>query len=264
MSAQVHQKTNPVNILKFIFRSPKRALELARKVGKRFFDKKSTLKKEELDNWLKSSAADLEAHLIKVDAALWEEAKNFHKEFEQRANEKLKEIPFAMGGGGHYPLLYFLTRRLRPSIVVETGVASGFSTQAILKAMQINGAGKLYSSDFPFFRVNEPEKYIGVLVDEELKQNWELFIEGDRINLPKIVGKVDHIDIFHYDSDKSYTGRDFALELVKTKLSSKGLIIFDDIHNNSHFYDYVKNNNITDYKVFFFINKYVGFLGNFE
>ena len=255
------QKTNLVNVARFIIKSPKRVLELFHKVNERLFDRSSTLKKEELDKWLKENAADLEPHLIKIDSALWDEAQNFYKEFDQRAKEKLKEIPFAMGGGGHYPLLYFLVRRLKPGVVVETGVSSGFSTQAILKAMQINGSGKLYSSDFPLFRVKDPEKYIGVLVDEELKKDWKLFIEGDRISLPKICSEIDHIDIFHYDSDKSYKGREFALKTIGPKMDKKSLIIFDDIHNNSHFYDYVRENNITNYKVFFFINKYVGFIG---
>ncbi len=255
------QKTNLVNIARFIVKSPKRVFELFHKVGERLFDRSSTLKKEELTKWLKENAADLEPHLIKINPALWEEAQKFHKDFEQRANEKLKEVPFAMGGGGHYLLLYFLVRNLKPGVVVETGVSSGFSTQAILKAMQINGSGKLYSSDFPFFRVKDPEKYIGILVDEELKKDWQLFIEGDRISLPKICSQVDHIDIFHYDSDKSYKGREFALKTINPKMNKNSLIIFDDIHNNSHFYDYVRANNVTNYKVFYFINKYVGFIG---
>jgi predicted O-methyltransferase YrrM len=255
------QKTNLINVARFVVKSPKRALELFHKVRERIFDRASTLKKEELDKWLKENAADLEPHLIKIDSQLWEEAKKFHEDFKHKAAGKLEKLPFKMGGGGHYPLLYFLVRRLKPSVVVETGVSSGFSTQAILKAMQINGSGKLYSSDFPLFRIKDPEKYIGILVDEDLKKDWKLFIEGDRISLPKICNQVDHIDIFHYDSDKSYKGREFALKTISSKTNKDSLIIFDDIHNNSHFYDYVRTNNITNYKVFFFINKYVGFIG---
>jgi len=255
------QKTNLVNVARFIVRSPKRFFELFHKVGDRIFDRSSTLKKEEHDKWLKENSADLEPHLVKIDPKLWEEAKKFGEELKHSAAEKLEKLPFKMGGGGHYPLLYFLVRRLKPSIVVETGVSSGFSTQAILKAMQINGSGKLYSSDFPLFRIKDPEKYIGILVDEDLKKDWKLFIEGDRISLPEICSQIDHIDIFHYDSDKSYKGRDFALKTINPKMNKNSLIIFDDIHNNSHFYDYVKANNIPNYKVFYFINKYVGFIG---
>ena len=258
------QKTNPINVARFILKSPKRLKELIHKVGERWFDRSSTLKNEELQRWLKENAADLEPHLVKLDPQLWEESSEFHRNFEKEAAEKLKAVPFAMGGGGHYLLLYFLVRRIKPEVVVETGVSSGFSTQAILKAMQINGKGKLYSSDFPFFRVKNPEKYIGILVDDDLKSNWYLNVEGDRIALPEICKMVHHIDIFHYDSDKSYKGREFAYKTIKSKLDEKSLVIFDDIHNNSHFYDYVRENNIKDFKVFFFINKYVGFLGKFE
>jgi len=45
--------------------------------------------------------------------------------------------------------LYNLIRDTRPSIVVETGVASGVSTAYILQALEDNRKGKLYSIDLP-------------------------------------------------------------------------------------------------------------------
>ena len=41
----------------------------------------------------------------------------------------------------------------------------------------------------------------------------------------------------------------------------------DDIQDNSFFYDYIKENNISNWKVFKFNNKYLGIIGkliNFE
>ena len=102
------------------------------------------------------------------------------------ADEKLKALDYDLGGGGNSPLLYFLVRSMRPRIVVETGVAAGFSSSAILTALKENGEGILYSSDFPYFRIKNPEKYIGLLVDEELKGNWTCLKQGDRFNLPEI------------------------------------------------------------------------------
>ena len=56
----------------------------------------------------------------------------------------------SLGGGGNFILLYFLTRKFN-KVVVETGVAAGWSSLAILGAFEKNGEGKLYSSDFPYF-----------------------------------------------------------------------------------------------------------------
>jgi hypothetical protein len=44
---------------------------------------------------------------------------------------------------------YAVTRKLRPSTVLETGVCNGFSTVAILQALEENHAGRLHSIDYP-------------------------------------------------------------------------------------------------------------------
>jgi predicted O-methyltransferase YrrM len=123
---------------------------------------------------------------------------------------------------------------------VETGVAAGYSTQAILKAIQVNGSGRLYSSDFPYFRLDRPEQYIGILVDDDLKANWELYVGGDAKNLKQIAAKIDRVDLIHYDSDKTYRGRRSALKLLEPLLSQNAVIVMDDIQDNSFFYDYVR------------------------
>ena len=158
-------------------------------------------------------------------------------------------------------MLYFLTRYLNPKNVLETGVAAGFSSYAILSALQKNGKGTLYSSDFPYFRIKDPEKYIGIVVEKSLRKNWNLFIEGDENNLPKIFKTVKKIDIFSYDSDKTYSGRSKTLKKVSNFLTENSVIIMDDIQDNSFFHDYIKENNISNWKVFEFHNKYLGIIG---
>lgn len=58
-----------------------------------------------------------------------------------------------------------------------------------------------------------------------------------RSNLPHILAQVPRVDLFHYDSDKTYSGRAFAVELVRKKLAEDGLIVMDDLSNNSWFYE---------------------------
>jgi len=254
------QKTNWKNILSFVCRSPRRLLELVRKVALRLSDSRSTMSPAELDAWLRANTSDFAAVARSVDPEIWEEAARFSEETQRRAAMVLAGKP-DLGGGGIYPFLYFLARILKPGNIVETGVGAGFSSRAFLCALEKNGAGRLYSSDFPFFRLDDPEKYIGVLVEPELRGRWRLHTEGDRENLPKILKDAASIDLFHYDSDKSYSGRVYAESLVRPHLSSKCVLVFDDIQNNTHFTDLVRSRKTDDFRVFKFERKHVGVIG---
>lgn len=181
---------------------------------------------------------------------------------EDNAHKILSALEHDLGGGGIYPFLYFITRYTKPDCIVETGVAAGFSSYAFLAAIKANGKGRLYSSDFPYFRLPNPERYIGIVVEESLKDNWDLYIDGDEANLPKILRNTSKIDIFHYDSDKTYSGRHMTMSLIEGTLSKNAIILMDDIQDNSFFYDYVETKNVKSWRIFEFQGKYVGMIGN--
>lgn len=252
------QKNNLANIIKFVFTKPGRLKELASKISHRLFDSKKE-KARDLE-WIRAKTTDFEQWALKIDPQLWKEANDFSQKMKSDAIAILKDIPIDLGGGGIYPVLYFLAVLKKPETIVETGVAAGFSSKAFLSALKKNGRGKLYSSDFPYFRIANPEKYIGILVDQDLRPNWSLRLEGDRVNLPQIMSEIEKIDIFHFDSDKSYQGRQFAFDQIKSKISRDSIIIFDDIQDNNQFRDFVEANN-SEYKIFEFEGKYVGMIG---
>lgn len=212
--------------------------------------------------WASEEAEKLEDFVKNLNAPLWAETQHTCKALTDKAQAKLDALGMDLGGGGHYPLLYFLTRHLNPDVIIETGVAAGWSSQAILTALKDNGKeGKLYSSDFPYFRYKNPEKLVGYVVDEDLKSNWSLFIDGDQNNIPKIIEAIKKpVGIFHYDSDKSVEGRNFAYKLVEPKLSDNAIVIFDDIQDNLHFKDFVTEAK-QPYKIFEFEGKYIGLTG---
>ncbi len=213
--------------------------------------------------WCREHAESYEDFIKNLDQKLWIETLNVQKTIKQNADKKLKDLGLDLGGGGNYPMLYFFTRYLCAKTVVETGVAAGWSSQAILTALKVNNeGGKLFSSDFPYFRYKNPERFVGYIVDESSKENWNLYIDGDQNNLPKIASLTECIDLFHYDSDKSYAGRAFALEIFKEHLSGKSTIIFDDIQDNFHFKEYVQKNDLK-FKIFEFEKKYVGLIAPF-
>ena len=231
------------------------------KVRTRFISYEWTLTKEQNLKWIKENVGEVSTFANNISSSLWEESIAQSKILEQNAHKTLENIKYNLGGGADYPLLYFLTRYLSPNNVLETGVAAGFSSYAILSALQKNGKGRLYSSDFPYFRIKDPEKYIGIVVEKKLRKNWNLFIEGDENNLRKILKKVKKIDIFSYDSDKTYEGRSKTLKKVSKFLTENSVIVMDDIQDNSFFYDYIKENNISNWQVFEFSNKYLGIIG---
>ncbi len=241
---------------------PKRFYVMIEKVFRRFFDVKSTLSHENNLKWIRSNCSDFCKLANSLDSLLWDESLLECKEIEEIANKKLKKINYKLGGGGAYPILYFITRYIKPLHIVETGVAAGFSSFSFLRALDKNGKGRLYSSDFPYFRIPNPEKYIGIIVDDYLKNKWELFIDGDKSNLPKILNQIDKIDIFHYDSDKSYKRREITLNKIKNALHDNSIVLMDDIQDNSFFYDYVNENKQKNWNIFEFEGKYVGMIGN--
>lgn len=210
--------------------------------------------------WCARHVEDTAGVLRAIDAGLWDEAQRFSADFHERARRKLTSLDVGLGGGGHYPLLYFLVRYKNPNTVVETGVAAGYSTQTILSALAANGRGRLFSSDFPYFRFDNPEQYIGHLVDDSLRERWELFTRGDRANLPQIIAHCGTVDLFHYDSDKSYSGRRFAMDVIGPSLAPHSLVIMDDVQDNFFFRDYVACHRVP-FRVFEFEQKYVGVIG---
>lgn len=254
------QNINIKNILLQVIK-PKRIFVMLKKVKKRLMDDKGLISKEENMQWIKSYCSNFEIIANKFNPTLWREAETFSKMLRERAKKILNEIEYELGGGGAYPFLYFVVRHIQPNCIVETGVAAGFSSYAFLSAIKVNGKGKLHSSDFPYFRIPNPEKYIGIIVDDSLRTDWNLYIDGDETNLPKIINSIDSIDVFHYDSDKSYSGRKYAMSLIEKKLSKNGIILMDDIQDNSYFHDYVVSRQIQAWNIFEFDGKYVGMVG---
>ena len=224
---------------------PKRFLVMFKKVFLRLFDKNGNITQKENLKWLESNYISFEKFAKKLDKNLWFKSIKICNKIRDDSRSKLKKIKYDLGGGGFYPLLFFIVKYIKPNIVVETGVAAGFSSYAILKAIDENNKGRLYSSDFPYFRIPNPERFIGIIIPEVLK-------------------KLKGIDIFHYDSDKSYFGREKALNILKKNIGDNTILIMDDIQDNSFFYDYVLELVNSNWYIFKFEGKYIGVVGNFN
>ena len=194
-----------------------------------------------------------------TDPALWHEAQDAAAEVTREGSEALARLGLPMGGAADTALLYFLVRLRRPAVVVETGVAAGFSSHAILLALERNGRGELWSSDFPYVRLPNPARAVGCAVPEGLRGRWHLLLRGDVRNLRRIVRRAGPIDLFHYDSDKSYIGRSRALPIVEPHLRTGAAVVFDDVQDNTFFLDLVRTRG-GPARVFSHGNKYVGMI----
>ena len=108
----------------------------------------------EAKKWAKLNAKQTTEEFCKsIDLILYEEIKSDANLIEKEAKDKLSKLNISFGGRGNFILLYFLIRKFKLFNIVETGVAAGWTSLAILRALQKNGEGNLYSSDFPYFRI---------------------------------------------------------------------------------------------------------------
>ncbi len=172
----------------------------------------------------------------------------------RRAWEKglQKSIGLYRGGvsvGFPNEVLYLLVRISKPEKVVETGVAAGFSTAYLLQALRDNGKGTLFSVDVGN-RVPEGhrtesgaldkswsvlEGEIGLVVPAELRSNWQLTIGESRSTLSNLLTELGQIDVFWHDSDHSYSNMQFEFDTAWAALTDGGLLVSDDIVQNSAF-----------------------------
>jgi predicted O-methyltransferase YrrM len=233
---------------------------MAEKLWLRLTERNRRVEEVESARWCAENAEPMDAFASALNPPAWAQSVEFDLALGKYAEDKLASIDVDLGGGGDCRLLHFLVRHLKPQTMVETGVAAGFSSQCILSALAENGEGHLYSSDFPYFRLERPERYVGFLVDENLKIRWTLHIDGDRKNLPKILAEAGQIDLLHYDSDKSRSGRSMAIALLGPRMTKNSVFVMDDIHDNLFFRDFA-NAQSRPWRVFESTNKYVGLIG---
>jgi predicted O-methyltransferase YrrM len=255
------QKFNLINILNFILSSKNNFNTILKKIFIRFFDLKTFLYKQRNLNLLKKNSIQMNTFLNNLNPELSKESFNISKLIKEESFKKLKKIKYDLGGSANLTLLYFMTRFFKPKFILETGVGAGFSSYAFLKAIKKNKKGVLYSSDLPYFRIKNPKKFIGIVVPKILKNNcWNLYTEGDSTNIFNIKKKIKTFDLIHYDSDKSYLGRFFFFNKIKSMIKKNSIIIMDDLHNNIFFFDYIRKNKIINYKIIQNNNSFVGLI----
>ena len=139
--------------------------------------------------------------------------------------------------------LYVIVRAAKPRVMLETGVASGISSAHILRAMERNGAGILYSIDLPNVQqgsVLPNGRQSGWIVPEDLRRRWHLRLGDARALVPKVLKDLDRIDIFLHDSDHSYEHMTFEYEQAWHWMQPGALLLSDDTHLHGAWDDFCR------------------------
>ena len=146
--------------------------------------------------------------------------------------------------------LYIIVRILKPKKIVETGVWAGISTSFILRALERNKMGKLYSIDLPTydFKTAEeqrmkamPKKAIpGWIIPKYLKKRWKLLIGSSQQHLPKLLRELKGINMFIHDSLHTYDHMTFEFQKAWPFVSDDGFLLADNINWNNAFYDFAE------------------------
>lgn len=205
--------------------------------------------------------ADHEVDLAELRRQLgWTPAETFDSfvdsEDLHRAQQILADEALVMGGRGHVDLLIEAAENLGATEVLETGVALGWSSLALLSSVA-KRAGRVVSVDMPYVK-GEREHLVGVVVPPHMKQHWTLLRVADRQGIPRGLRELGgSMDLCHYDSDKSYWGRRWAYPRLWAALRAGGLFVSDDIQDNEAFREFV-NALAVPFFVLEFEKRYVG------
>jgi predicted O-methyltransferase YrrM len=148
-----------------------------------------------------------------------------------------------MGGAADVDLLYALCVATGARRVLETGVAFGWSTLAILSAIEDRPGARLISIDMPYLGASS-DHLVGLAVSDDLRSAWTLRRGADRDELAEAIADIEPIDFIHYDSDKSASGRLWAYALMWNGLAPGGLLMSDDIGDNFSFLQFAEKRGI--------------------
>jgi predicted O-methyltransferase YrrM len=229
--------------LKFFLQRPALYPELTRRARQWLFAPRSPelvaldASRAEATQWCAQRAVDTQQALRCLHAASGEPIEQLYPDVFARARAAREQCPVAMGGPADLDLLYRIAEHLRAMRVVETGVAYGWSSLALLLSLQHRPGARLISTDMPYLE-RDNDAYVGCIVPDPLRAQWRIIRQADRQAVPKALKQLGSIDLCHYDSDKGYEGRQWAYPVLWNALRAGGVFVSDDVGDNVCFRDF--------------------------
>ena len=176
-----------------------------------------------------------------LETALNEEERT---ELESRLHRRMESLPSEAPFGSFHNgdlaltrLCYALVRVLEPEYVIETGVCYGVTTAFVLAALNRNRKGSLHSIDLPPLG-QAGDQFVGwAIPDDLLKTRWQLHRGTSRKILPTLLEQTNTLGLFVHDSLHTYGNMRTEFELVWPFLRPGGVLVSDDIQDNSAFHE---------------------------
>jgi len=212
---------------------------LRRPITNRFVKPKMT---NEARKYLDNFSNKLNASLNSCTELLQSNLQKPMKEFLQQVSptidkiavgqkEELMYLPF-------HTMLYLITKKLQPEISVETGVQIGGSTYSILRGMEENNKGKLYSIDIGRFFAHNGKfvSLIAPLVTEPQKPFWKFVCGNAEKVLSNVITPLSKLDFFCAGHSHTYKVQKFEGELAWPHIRKGGVFVLDRADNNDNRY----------------------------
>ena len=133
---------------------------------------------------------------------------------------------------------YAAVRALKPSCLVETGIANGVSSSYFLLALQKNGKGQLQSLGLADPAYLPLGKNPGWLVPGWLRSSWNVHLGDSRELLPNLLAQISQLSIFIHDSLHTYEHMMWEFQAVYPHLQAE--LLADDALWNTSFNDFAK------------------------
>ena len=137
-------------------------------------------------------------------------------------------------------LAYAACRALQPEAVLETGVAYGVTSAAVLAALQKNGKGALHSIDLPPLGSGAMPWLVGYVIPAELRERWRLHVGSSRRVMPRLLARRGlRVGVFIHDSADSYGIQQLELRGVWPCLTPPFAVVVNGIHSTPAFTEFV-------------------------
>jgi hypothetical protein len=134
-------------------------------------------------------------------------------------------------------LCWTAVRLLRPDVVVETGVAAGYTSAHIAAALEQNGHGELHSID-PVLGGPDFEDAVGWLVPDAARHRQTLHRGRSRRVLPRLLRGLPPVGVFVHDGLHTEATMRWELRAVTSSLAPRAAVLMDDAELNAAFADW--------------------------
>jgi len=134
-------------------------------------------------------------------------------------------------------LLYFISKYSKPDLIIETGLANGFSSSYLLLALEHNKHGNLISID-DIVRPWHTKEKMGLSIPKYLKKRHKVIIGNAPLKLKEILEEKKTVDIFIHDSSHTYQNMKKEFCIAWPHVKNGGFLLSDDVSQHDAFLDF--------------------------